>query len=300
MPEPLELTREPADFPARRTRRSVQPRRDLPGARVDAGDHPRVAVVDVPPLVGVGELHPVPDREVCGTVLRLELDVRTAQLAALAPHLAQLRVDPRHVCVGVREHKPARHRVRQRVGLPAFHQRRPRGLAVSGPDDRAVPVVGRHRTVEPALGQIARGLALPVHLLPRHLGDLGRAVLLAQLGEQSAALDAGKLPVVAGKNHLGPCPLRLGQHLAGHPAVQHRRLVDHHDGAPVPARAAVLDPEQSRMHRARLDEAVRLQVLGHGVRGGQSHDTVASGLVCRAHRRQCVALARAGPALDQL
>ena len=73
---------------------------------------------------------------------------------------------------------------------------------------------------------------------------------LAQLGEQPAALDAGELPVVAGEDHLGPGPPRLGQQLAGDAAVQHRRLVHHHDGAAVPARPPVLQPEQLGVRRA--------------------------------------------------
>ena len=157
-----------------------------------------------------------------------------------------------------------------------------------------------HRSVEPALGQVARRLPLPVHLLPRHLGDLGRPVRFAQFGKQPASLDAGELAVVAGEDDLGAGRFRLSQQLAGHPAVQHGRLVHHHDRAPVPARAAVLEREQGGVDGASIAEPVRLQVLRHGVGRGQSHDAVARRLVRLAYRRQCVALARAGPALDQL
>ena len=47
VPELLERRRRPCDLPAHSTGRRVQPRRYLPGARVDAGDHPAIAVVDI-------------------------------------------------------------------------------------------------------------------------------------------------------------------------------------------------------------------------------------------------------------
>ncbi len=65
-------------------------------------------------------------------------------------------------------------------------------------------VEGAHGLGKPPLGQVARRLPLPVHPLPRDLGDLGRAVPLPQLGKQPAALDAGQLPVVARQHQLGP------------------------------------------------------------------------------------------------
>ena len=47
-------------------------------------------------------------------------------------------------------------------------------------------------------------MALPIDPLAHHFADLGRAVPLAQFGEQSAPLDAGKLPIVAGEDQLVP------------------------------------------------------------------------------------------------
>ncbi len=83
---------------------------------------------------------------------------------------------------------------------------------------------------------------------------------------------------------LAPGGFGLGQQLAGHAAVQHRRLVHHQHSPLAPARAgAVLDPEQGRVDRAGLGEPVRLQVLRYGVGRGQSRDTVAGRLVRFAH-----------------
>ena len=81
-----------------------------------------------------------------------------------------------------------------------------RVLLVLRPGDRPSPVERRHGLGEPALGQVARRLPLPVDALAGDLGDFRRAVPLAQFGEQPAALDAGELPVVAGEDHLGARP----------------------------------------------------------------------------------------------
>ena len=191
--------------------------------------------------------------------------------------------------------------VRRGVRRPARDQGGPSRLLVRRPRHRPVVVERLHHRVEPALGQVARRLPLPAHPLPRHLGDLGRPVRLAQLGEQPAPLDAGELPVVAGKDHLGPGAPGLGQQLAGHAAVQHRRLVHHQHGPKIPPGAAtVLDPEQRRVDRARLREPVRLQVLRYGVGRGQANHPVAGPLVRVPHGGQRVALPRAGPAFHQL
>jgi hypothetical protein len=123
-------------------------------------------------------------------------------------------------------------------------------------------------------------------------------VPLSELAEQAATLDRGQLPVVPGQHQLGPAPPRFHQQLAADPAVQHRRLVDHHQRAPAPLRAPVLEPEQLGVHRPGLFEPVRLQVLSHGIGRRQPQHRVARRLVRRADRPQRVALAGPGPALD--
>ena len=120
-----------------------------------------------------------PTAKSASTVLRLEPHIRAAQLAALAPHLPQLGVDLRHVGVGIGEHEPARLRVGQRVAFQRATSAARAASPIRGPGDRAVPVIRGDGGVEPALGQVACRLALPAHLLPRHLGDLGRAVRVA-------------------------------------------------------------------------------------------------------------------------
>ena len=85
VPEALELGGGPGHLPPSPAG-GVQPRGDLAGQAIEAGDGAGVAVVDVPPLVGVGELHPVADRERRLPVLRVELDIGAGQRAAGAVH----------------------------------------------------------------------------------------------------------------------------------------------------------------------------------------------------------------------
>ena len=136
----------------------------------------------------------------------------------------------------------------------AVHQGRARLRLVLGPGDRPGLVERRHRRGKPPLGQVARRLALPVRPLAGDLGDFRGAVPLPQFGEQPAALDAGELPIVAGQDQLCPRLPGFGQQLAGHPGVEHRRLVHDDHGVPVPLRPPVLQREQRRVHRARFGE----------------------------------------------
>jgi len=100
--------------------------------------------------------------------------------------LAQLRVEPVHLSIRVGEHEPAGVRVACTVRVPALDQRGPGRVLVRRPRHRPVAVERLYGRVEPSLGQIARGLALRIRTLPRHFGDLGRPVRLAQLDEQPA------------------------------------------------------------------------------------------------------------------
>jgi hypothetical protein len=159
------------------------------GARVEAGDRPDIAVVDFRALERVGELHPVADRERRRAVLRLEARVGTGQLTAFPPRRAQIFVERVHVLVRVGEHEARRLWVARRVLSPPLHQRRSRMVLLLGPHNRAVLRKGGHGLDKIALRQIARRPPLPVDSLPRHLGDLTRAVPLLQLRKQPAAFD---------------------------------------------------------------------------------------------------------------
>ena len=67
----------------------------------------------------------------------------------------------------------------------------------------------------------------------------------------------------------------------------------------IPGGAAVLQREQRRVHRARLGEAVLGEVLCHGVGRRQADHPPAVVRVRVADRRERVALAGAGAALDE-
>ena len=255
VPEALEVGGGPSHLPPLLAGR-VQRRSDLARCGVQPRDGADIAVVDAELLVCVGELHPVAHGEGRAPVLRLKLYVAPGQLAPVAPHLAQLGVQGVHVAVGVGEHKPALPRLLVGIPLPRRHKGAAGLVLFVGPCDRPGFVERTHGLGKAAFGQIARRLALPVHALPRHLGDFGRTVPLPQLREHPAALDAGELAVVAGEDDFCPGLTRGGQQLARHARVEHRRFVHHDHGALVPLRAPVLDREQRGMDGARLAESV--------------------------------------------
>ena len=100
-----------------------------------------------------------PGAEVRRPVLRLEPHIPAAQLAAVAPHLAQLGIQRVHVAVGVGEHEARGVGLGRGVALPGGDQGGARVHVVVGPGDRAGLVERRHGLAEPALGQVARRLA---------------------------------------------------------------------------------------------------------------------------------------------
>jgi hypothetical protein len=141
--EPGKLGGRPGDLPAGYTGRGVRPGRELPRARVDAGDDPRIAVVDVPLLVGVSELHPVADGELRCAMLGFERHVRAGQLAlGRAMPRAQLGKQPAALDAGELPVVPGQHHLgpgalgfRHRLpGHPAVqHGRRPPPAPSAGP-----------------------------------------------------------------------------------------------------------------------------------------------------------------------
>ena len=173
-----------------------------------------------------------------------------------------------------------------------------RAVLLLGPDNRAVLREGGHGLGKIPLGQIARRLPLPVDSLPRHLGDFGRAVPLLQLRKQPAAFDRRQLTIVARENELGPAAPRLDQKLARYARIQHRRLVDDDDGALVPNRPAVLEPEQFGMHGRSARKPVGLQILRDAVGRREADDAPPLLLMRVANGGERKALAGAGAPLD--
>ena len=104
-------------------------------------------------------------------------------------------------------------------------------------------------------------------------------MLFAECSEQPATLDAGKLPVIAGEDHLGAGHPGFREQFAGDAGVQHRRLVDDEHGTPVPLCAPVLQPEELGMHCAGLGEPIGAQVLRHGIGRRQTNHAPAGQFV---------------------
>ena len=94
---------------------------------------------------------------------------------------------------------------------------------------------------------------------------------------------------------------RLGKQLAHDAAVEHGRLVHHHDGATAPGGQPVLDAEQLGMDRAGAREAaLAAQILGDRVRRGEPDHFMPAPLMRLADSGEREALSRAGAALDDL
>jgi len=123
-----------------------------------------IAVVDVRKLVGVGELHPIADREICRAVLRLEKHRGSAARHAPAAPGA-IRHSRIHVSVGVGEHEPPRVGLRCCVLRPGRHQGFAGLLLALGPGDRPWP-----SNAATSNADLGRAVALP------HLGATARRV----------------------------------------------------------------------------------------------------------------------------
>ena len=182
-----------------------------------------------------------------------------AQLAAFLAHGAQGGVELVHLVIGVGEHEAGFVR-RGGAVLRPLRDQRGAGLALRArPVDRALLLVDVERVVKIALGHHLGRAALVDLVLPLHLGQLGRAVAVFQRAEHAAALDAAELPVVADQNELRAGVVRVRGHHRHQLGVEHRGLVHDDDGAPVPARAAVVEREQLAVDRAaRLKPSARM------------------------------------------
>ena len=90
-----------------------------------------------------------------------------------------------------------------------------------------------------------------------------------------------------------------GRHHGHQLGVEHRRLVDDDDGFLRPARAAVVEREELAMDRAGMAEAVGAHILRDGIGRRQPDHAVAGAFIGLADRRDRVALAGAGLAVDE-
>ena len=223
------------------------------------------------------------------------------QLAAVAPHLAQLGVQRVHVAVGVGEHEPRGVGLGRGVALPGRDQGRARVRLVVGPGDRAGLVERRHGLAEPALGQVARRLRAASPTRWRVISVISAAPcrwrssvnspprsMLASWRSSPARITFA--PARRASASSSPVT-RLSSIAASSTITTVRRSQ---------LRPPVLQPEQLGVHRAGLGEPVRLQVLRHGVGRCQADHPPARPLVRVADRREGIALPGPGAALDDL
>ena len=164
--------------------------------------------------------------------------------------------------------------------------------------DRALGVVHGERGVKIALGHVLGGALVVVLVLAAHLRQFRRAVLVFQNAEHAAAIDARKLAVVADHDEL--CARRVGvtgelRHELG---VDHGRFVEDDHGLVVPARPAGIEPEKLAVDRGGAGEAVGAHVFGHGVRGREANNLVATRGVRLANGGNGEALSGSGLAVD--
>ena len=117
---------------------------------------------------------------------------------------------------------------------------------------------------------------------------------LPQRLEHAAALDAGKLLVVAGENEFRAGLLRGGRDAGELLRRNHRRLVHDQNRVAVPARPAFLERVHFAGDGVGLLEAVATHLLDDVIRPSQADDVLAFGLVDGAHGFQRVALAGSG------
>lgn len=99
------------------------------------------AIVEPRPHVGRGQLHPVAGGKCCPPVFRLECRFHPA---ALAPHRAQLSIEPVDIAVRIGKDKSRRLRVARRVLAPDRHEYRSRFVLALFPGDRAGAIKRAH------------------------------------------------------------------------------------------------------------------------------------------------------------
>ena len=90
----------------------------------------------------------------------------------------------------------------------------------------AVGAIGFQRIAGFAIGEITRGVALPVLALAAHLADFRAAVTLMDRAERRARLDGLQLLDIADQHDLGAGLCCMGQHAFQLPCADHARLVD--------------------------------------------------------------------------
>ena len=263
------------------------------GLRADLLDGPERAVLHAKAALILQEHDAVP----AGEAALAALDRHTHLIAQIAggPHpLARRLVEGADLVIGMGEDDPAPVRRCLPVAVPALDQIAARLLAGLGLMHHAVGAIGFKRIAGFAIGQIARGVALPVFPLAAHLADFRAAVTLMDRAERRARLDCLQLLEIADQHDLGAGLGGMGQHALQLARADHARLVDHQN---IARREQVAALSPAMLHAgdgARRDARSALEVFRRNA--GQRH---APNLVARRfpglpRHAQHRALARSG------
>ena len=269
----------------------------LDAGAFDRLDVPCPAVLDSGLLVGAGELDAIAGGERRAAMGGIKQAV-LAELAAFTAHGAQGRIQPVHLVIGVGEDKARFRRICGTVLGPLLDQRSARLTLRAGPMDGAFLVVDAERVVKVAFGHHLRRAPLVDFVLALDFAQFGRAMAVLERAEHAAAIDARQLPVVADKDELGAGFVRMRRHHGHELGIEHGGFVHHDDGAPVPAGAPIVEPEELAMHGCGVAEAVATHVLCHRVCRGEPDHAIAGFFVGLADRGHGEAFAGAGLAVD--
>ena len=160
----------------------------------------------------------------------------------------------------------------------------------------AVGAIGFQRIAGFAIGEIARGVALPVLPLAAHLADFRAAVALMDRAERRARFDGLQLLRIADQHDLGAGLGSMGQHALQLARADHARLVDHQHIAGREQVAALFPAMLHAGDGARRDARSAFEVFRRNA--GQRHapDLVARRFPGLPRHAQHRALSRSGMA----
>ena len=193
---------------------------------IDLFNGPERAILHAKSALVLQVHDPVP----AGEISRAALYRYTQLIAQIAggPHpLARCLIECADFVIGVGEDDPALVGGSLPVAVPAVDQIAARPLACWGLMHHVVGAIGLKRIAGLAIGEIARGVALPVLPLAAHLADFRPAVMLVDRPERRARFDGLQLLRIANQHHLCASLRGMGQHALQLARADHTRLVDH-------------------------------------------------------------------------
>jgi len=192
----------------------------------DLFDGAERAVLHAKPALVLQEHDAIPGGE--GSITALDPDARIlAQIAGLPHALARLFVEFAHLYIGVGEDDAARFRSHLPFAIPTVDQIGARLFARWRLIHHVVAVIGTDCSIDPAGGQVARGIALPVFSLATHGFDLDAAMPLMDRAKRCTGLDRLQLLWIADQDDLCASLGGMGEHALQLARADHAGLVDH-------------------------------------------------------------------------